>query len=188
LGIVYIHFEVLREGQRVPVSFFESWPEFFELAEVTYWDELTRRMVQLCPRDPLAAAALLRGALADLLGCSSLDEGPGRGTASPHHDRIGEIAARLSLETEGIPSVQNLAQEAGLSPAHFGRLFRAHTGQTPKEFLLRVRMTRAQYFLRETDMSISEIAERLGYADVFFFSRQFKQKNGLSPSRFRKRQ
>jgi len=185
LGIVYVHFDVLRERQAVPASFFAAWPEFFELADVTYWDALTRRVVQLCSADRPTAAALLRGALADLLRQPSL----GEASPSPLHDRrIADIVARLPLESGILPSVEDLARETGLTPAHFSRLFRRNTGETPRDFLLRTRLARAQYFLRETNLSVGAIAERLGYSDVFFFSRQFKQKTGLSPLQYRRRQ
>ena len=46
------------------------------------------------------------------------------------------------------------------------------------------RVRQAQRMLMESDASMSEIAERVGYRDVHFFSRQFKQVTGLSPLRF----
>ncbi len=188
LGIVYVHFDVLRNGSRVRPAFFSAWPEFFELSDVVYWDAITSRIVQLASHDPATAAVLLKGALADLLRCPSLDESSDGRAPSVHDRRISEMAARLSLDTAALPPVADLAREAGLGPAHFSRVFRRLTGQSPKDFLLRTRLARAQYFLRETAMSVTEIADRLGYADVFFFSRQFKQKTGLSPLAYRRRQ
>jgi iron complex transport system substrate-binding protein len=58
-------------------------------------------------------------------------------------------------------------------------------GLSPKEFIVRVRMERAAALLRESSQTISEISDGLGYQDVGFFSRQFKQKFGISPARFR---
>lgn len=185
LGIVFLHFDVLQGGKPVPPGFVADWPEFFELADVAYWDAMTRRLIQLAAQDPATAAALLQGALIDLLRCPSLDETRAGQTPSGHERRISEITARLSLDTSDLPSVADLAKEAGLGMAHFSRVFRRFTGQSPKEFLLRARLARAQHFLRETAMTVTEISGRLGYADVFFFSRQFKQKTGLSPLAYR---
>ncbi len=185
LGIVYLHFDVLRAGTPASPGRTADWPEFFELADVAYWDAMTRRLVQLAAQDSRTAAALLKGALEDLLRCPSLDEMSAGQAPTRHERRISEITARLSLDTSDLPTVADLAKEAGLGMAHFSRVFRRFTGQSPKEFLLRSRLARAQHFLRETAMTVTEIADRLGYADVFFFSRQFKQKTGLSPLAYR---
>jgi len=185
LGIMYLHFDVLRAGKVVVPEFVAAWPEFFELDDLAYWDALVRRLVQLASQDRATAEALLKGALADLLRCPSLDEGRAGGPPLGHERRIAEMTARLSLQTSDLPPVADLAKETGLGVAHFSRVFRRITGQSPKEFLLRIRLARAQHFLRETSMTVSEIADRLGYADVFFFSRQFKQKTGLSPLAYR---
>lgn len=187
LGIVFLHFDVLQDGQPAPRGFFAGWPEFFELTDVAYWDALTRRLVQLANQDPATAEVLLKGVLADLLKCPSLSEARSGHSPPSHEGRISAITARLSLDTSDLPAVSDLAKEAGLGMAHFSRVFRRFTGQSPKEFLLRARLTRAQHFLRETAMTVTEIADRLGYADVFFFSRQFKQKTGLSPTAYRSR-
>jgi AraC-like DNA-binding protein len=185
LGIVFLHFDILQGSRPAPAGVVAGWPEFFDLADVTYWDAITRRLVQLAAQDPPTAEALLQGALTDLLKCPSLDDAGGRQAPSGHERRISEIAARLSLETSDLPAVAELAKEAGLGAAHFSRVFRRFTGQSPKGFLLRARLTRAQHLLRETAMTVTEIADRLGYSDVFFFSRQFKQKTGLSPLAYR---
>jgi len=53
---------------------------------------------------------------------------------------------------------------------------------------LRLRLERAVTLLRESSQTISQISDALGYRDVGFFSRQFKQKMGFSPAMFRKRE
>lgn len=184
LGIVFLHFDVLRAGRPVGRDFFRAWPEFFEVTDVAYWDAVTRRLVQLARRDPAAAAMLLRAVLADLLG----SPGPGaeRVAGGSAERRISEIAAHLASDAAEPPAVPELARRAGMSPGHFTRSFRRVTGLSPKEFLVRTRLSRARHLLRETSLGISEIADRLGYADVFFFSRQFRQKTGVSPSAYRR--
>ncbi|MFW5682372.1 MAG: helix-turn-helix domain-containing protein, partial [Phycisphaeraceae bacterium] len=66
------------------------------------------------------------------------------------------------------------------------RLFKRVVGRTPQQYLLKWRVRHAQRMLMESDAAISEIARRVGYRDVHFFSRQFKQVTGVSPLRFRK--
>lgn len=65
------------------------------------------------------------------------------------------------------------------------RVFKQVTGSLPRDFIIQVRIDRAKQLLRESSLSIGEIADALGYPDVFFFSRQFKNRSGLSPTHFR---
>lgn len=78
-----------------------------------------------------------------------------------------------------------MARTVGVSPAHFSRLFRAHTGKPPNRFYIETRLEVAQTMLEFSRMNISQIAERLGYPDAFAFSHQFKKYVGISPSEWR---
>lgn len=78
------------------------------------------------------------------------------------------------------------AKKAGVSYAHFRRLFQQHCGSAPKSFILHNRFNTAVRYLLESDKRISEIAELCGWEDVYFFSKQFKKKFGISPLQFRK--
>jgi AraC-like DNA-binding protein len=95
-------------------------------------------------------------------------------------------AKQFALAHLGEPlTVQRLAAEAHLSPAHFTRLFRAHTGKSPIEWLAEKRLLQATQLLRYADMSLSDIAEQVGYADLPTFSKAFKRWLGMSPSIYR---
>ena len=78
-----------------------------------------------------------------------------------------------------------LARAVHYSPVHFGRLFRRFVGETPSAFLIRARMDAAKSLLRGSSASITQIAEYLGYGDVYFFSKQFREKVGSPPSEYR---
>jgi YesN/AraC family two-component response regulator len=56
-----------------------------------------------------------------------------------------------------------------------------------KTFLARARVERACQLLAESTMNVSQIAETMGYSDIYFFSKQFKQFVGESPLRYRNR-
>ncbi|HEY9171020.1 MAG TPA: AraC family transcriptional regulator, partial [Verrucomicrobiae bacterium] len=81
--------------------------------------------------------------------------------------------------------VTALAALANLSPAHFAVLFKQQTGCSPRDYLRLLRIHRACQWLRQPDLSVKEIASRLGYQDPFHFSRQFKAFQGVSPSDYR---
>lgn len=100
--------------------------------------------------------------------------------------RLRGIIAAIQ-ETPGRDwSVRAQASEACLSRAQYCRRFSQATGGiSPAQFVVRARLDRAAQLLRETDMGIGQIADVLGYRDIFFFSRQFKVHRGVSPSEWR---
>ncbi|PAW78189.1 MAG: hypothetical protein B9S32_08315 [Verrucomicrobia bacterium Tous-C9LFEB] len=184
LGITYIHFDVhsCRTGKKITPTLSRQWPEFFEISDPDYFDTVTRRIVELFPIHPRLGEDILRGLLQDLLQRPVL----GQHAAPAPAYGIAALTARIRSSSERLPTVAALATEMHMSAGHFSRLFKKTTGQSPLDFLVETRLARARHLLRETPLSIGEIAERLDYADVYFFSRQFKQKTGVSPLAYRR--
>jgi AraC family transcriptional regulator len=81
--------------------------------------------------------------------------------------------------------LEEIAAAAHLSPFHFARLFKKLTGATPHAYLASLRAARAQALLAETDLSITEIGSRVGYASPSHFARAFRRATGTTPSAFR---
>ena len=77
-----------------------------------------------------------------------------------------------------------LVQAMGLSYKYLNEQFRRETNMTALQYHTSLRMAEAARLLRETPLSITEISERLGYANVFYFSNVFKKIHGVSPSRY----
>jgi AraC-like DNA-binding protein len=80
-----------------------------------------------------------------------------------------------------------IASAAGVSENHVVRLFRRHLGQTPIRYLWRLRVERGVELLRDTGLSISEVAYRVGFSTPFHFSRLVKQQTGHAPKALRQR-
>jgi AraC-like DNA-binding protein len=81
--------------------------------------------------------------------------------------------------------VVELAQTAGMSESHFSRQFKAAIGTSPIDWLRRERINQAKRRLIESDDPVKEIARQVGYADQFFFSKDFKRMTKLTPTQFR---
>ena len=84
-------------------------------------------------------------------------------------------------------TLQAMADVAKMSTSTLSRHFREETGFSPMEYLIRLRMRNAIKALTKTNDSISEIAERCGYENIYYFSNAFKKIYGYSPSEHRKR-
>ncbi len=82
--------------------------------------------------------------------------------------------------------LEELAKVVKLSVSHFSRLFVSKTKQSPIDYFNQLKMQRACRLLDISTLSITEVAEELGYEDSFYFSRIFKKVMGTSPSQFRK--
>lgn len=84
--------------------------------------------------------------------------------------------------------VRRLAQVSGASEAHFARSFKEAFGLPPHRYLLTRRIERASALLRDTDLSITEIAFRTGWGSLGTFGRTFRDITGESPSALRTRE
>ncbi len=83
-------------------------------------------------------------------------------------------------------TLDQLANEAGISRFHFVRLFRKKLQTTPYQYIVGLRLNSAQALLRSTDLDISTIARTCGYRDSGHFAAAFRAKIGLHPSHFRR--
>ena len=85
-------------------------------------------------------------------------------------------------------TVDSLAALEGISATHFSRLFKQAFGTSPIDWLRRERINQAKRRLADTEDDVKEIAEQVGYADRYFFSKDFKKHAGVTPSEFRTRE
>ncbi|CAM5423102.1 AraC family transcriptional regulator [Streptomyces tanashiensis] len=84
------------------------------------------------------------------------------------------------------PSVRECAERLGVTPGHLTESVRAATGRTPAALLREARTREAQRLLVSTELSIRQIAARVGFADPAYFCRFFRRETGRSPGDFRK--
>ncbi len=82
-------------------------------------------------------------------------------------------------------TVNEMEHTLGLSYKYLGTLLKKETKMTIKEYQQMLRMKEAERLLCFTDLSVTEIADKVGYGDVFYFSNVFKRTKGVSPMKFR---
>lgn len=84
-------------------------------------------------------------------------------------------------------SLAGAAEFVYMSPAYLSRAFKDETGENYSDYVARKRMDEAKRLLRESNLQIQEICHRIGYADVRYFTRVFRETTGDTPSHFRKK-
>jgi AraC-like DNA-binding protein len=99
-----------------------------------------------------------------------------------HLLRARDLADARYFEPLG---VDDLAQAAGLSRAHFSREFRRAFGESPHAYLLTRRLERAAALLRTTDRSVADVCLSVGLQSIGSFTTSFKRAFGVSPMTYR---
>jgi len=153
----------------------------FEQVEADFRELEAVQHSQAPLREELAMNILERA----ILRCQSLTTRKGRFLR--RDPRIANAVDLLSRNLREAPQVGELAKRCGLSRSRFTELFHANTGQTVSDFIAKQRLDRACHLLRYTSMSVTEIADQLGYTSLFYFSARFKHAFGWSPRRYRAR-
>lgn len=101
-------------------------------------------------------------------------------------ERQVEQAARwLSLQFDKSISIDELAHTLGYHRTYLSKMFRKQMGESPMQFLLRVRMERAKTLLMTTRLTIEQVAASVGYEDALYFSKLYKKWYSCSPSTHR---
>jgi AraC family transcriptional regulator len=136
----------------------------------------------LRPAYQLAAAALAETVAIELWR----DAAPSRRAAAlPRDPVIRAAVAELAARYTEPHSVAALAAQARMSRFAFGRKFRAETGQSPYQYLLRQRVEAAAALLRRRELSVTEVAFLVGFTDLSRFARAFRRRFGQSPAAWR---
>ncbi len=109
-----------------------------------------------------------------------------RRAGSPrHHGRLTQVLRHMAAHSAEQHTLAGLARMARLSPYHFLRSFKAETGVTPHQWLLRARLRDAAQRLAASKAPVTDIALDVGFEDLSNFMRSFRAEFGASPRQYR---
>jgi AraC family transcriptional regulator len=167
---------------------------FIDLIDLTYGDDAKLRALLFtyftaCETDSEHQHLFAEQALFDLLyhlttdyNGYALKEERVNGGLSPKHLRRAKAHIRSCLDQQ--LSLEILAQDVGLSPYHFARMFKTSVGETPARFIMRARVEGAKQLL-QGDMHLAEVSAAAGFSHQSHMSQQFKKHVGVTPMKYR---
>ena len=203
--LVWLFPGVARAYTPDPQGWSEQWAVFdgptarsFELLGL-----VSRSHPVLRPRDPAQVAALFTQLRADFAAAGPLAGLLGAGLIY----RLVALAQVLGDETEPAPPTRTqaalravaliearalqpidpraVAAECGVGYSTLRRRFKQETGRSLTDYLLHRRLGRARELLAGTSLGVAEVARAVGFVDPYYFSRQFRREEGVSPTAYR---
>ncbi|MFA7637260.1 MAG: AraC family transcriptional regulator [Monoglobales bacterium] len=100
---------------------------------------------------------------------------------------VDEINDYLAENLHKQITLQNLCSHFNLSKSYICRIYKEYTSSSIIKHLSSIKIKAAKQLLRQDDMNISQIADKLGYSSIHNFTRSFKNETGVSPSEYKKR-
>jgi AraC-like DNA-binding protein len=146
------------------------------------FEELIRSGVAGAPRSPELCARLLE-CLALKLASS---RAPAQGAETMAFATWQHCRAHIQQHFKRLRTLEQVGAECHVNAAYLCRLFRRFDHQSPYQHLLRLKLNHAAELLHEPGALVKQVAEQVGFADAFHFSRAFKGVFGLAPDAFRK--
>ena len=167
---------IAHDAGATPALARNSLPPLRELARLA-----ARARLALTRPDAMEEVAFaLAGAAMRLAGRPRRSRAPAH-----HHGRMTEVLRYMAEHAAAPHKLTGLARMARMSPYHFLRSFKAATGVTPHQWLLRARLHNAATQLVTSRAPVTDIALEVGFADLSNFTRTFRAEFGASPRQYR---
>lgn len=96
------------------------------------------------------------------------------------------IKSRLGADLENPAPISRIAEELRLNTRTLNRIFQEKYNMAPREYRLNCRFEKARDLLCRSNLTIKEIAQKLGYCNQFYFANEFRRMTGVSPRDFRR--
>lgn len=189
LSLIYIHFDLVTPDGTKYFPELNKIPEVLHSFNHPQWSMMAQNILKLLrERTPASlelAATMLRALLMALDFYQVRDE---RISLSNRARKLAlEAATQMENTSNYFESIPEMARKFHISRNAFTRIFTEYWQIPPQKFQIDQRIDRAKDLLLNSPLSLGEIAAQLGYADHYFFGRQFKKHTGMTPGAFRKK-
>lgn len=185
----YLHLTVKDPDLRAAL---DALPVFMTVSDEDGYTDLFRRISACFPEPddgaPLEMTGLLMQLIARLTSDYRAKQAWKQTLPQVRQDVIGTARTVINERFGEDLSLRTLAAQVHLNPNYFHRIFTATCGITPLAYLTEVRISHAKFWLRNTDRTVTEIAERCGFSSYNYFCSVFRRAVGMSPGAFRKRE
>lgn len=118
---------------------------------------------------------------------SATEAGESKVLPPDYHQELFERTNNVIESNYNRPlSIAEIADQIGYSKNYFTHIYKENFGKTPKQYYEEIKLNKAESYLQNANISVTEISHTLGFDSIHEFSRFFKRKTGLSPSEWRK--
>jgi AraC-like DNA-binding protein/mannose-6-phosphate isomerase-like protein (cupin superfamily) len=189
LTVIFIHLNFHVPGDDTLATVAPEWlpSRYIPFPQAAPINLTLGRVVKLLDRrqrlEQVEAKWVLQQALLDVYRQDAVNQGFTTARLDP---RLERVMAHVRGHPEARHTLHDAAAMAELSPTYFSQVFKREFGTSFRAYVVQARLERAHYLLSETTLPVGQIADTLGYRDVFLFSRQFKQQYGVSPNTLRR--
>lgn len=183
----WIGFKGRNIDDRVRANFLSPTKPIYHVGYNSKIEELYKEAYEAATREEAYSQQVMAGIVNHLIGLMySMERNIELKSRNQSHvEMISKARLRIRESLESSLTIQQVAEEMGVSYSNFRKLFKEHTGLSPATYQQDLRLQRAKELLSTTDMSIKEIAYQLNFESPDYFSAKFKSKTGRKPSELR---
>ena len=182
----WIGFKGRNMDDRVRAGFLSPTKPIYHVGFSDEIVELYKKAYDTAIEEAANAQQVLAGLVNHIIGVMySLERNIELNRNHAHVDMVNRARLVIREHLESSLTIQQVAEDLGVSYSNFRKLFKEYTGISPATYQQDLRLQRAKELLSTTDMSVKEIAYRLNFESPDYFSAKFKAKTGRRPSELR---
>jgi len=149
------------------------------------WQELFNQVIETIQIEPVGCQQVLAALVMQILARLHASSRSAKAGSDLSDTIIRKAKCILAENLEQGLDMKAMANDLHVSYSWFRHTFRHHTGFSPHQYQLQLRINKAKSLLNGTRRPIKDIAAQLGFESPYYFSHLFKKKTGLSPERWR---
>jgi len=183
----WIGFKGRNMDDRVKAGFLTPEKPIYHIGYSAVIEALYRRAYEAALEEAAYSQQEMAGIVNHLIGkMYSLVRNIELNKNQPQVTMVNKARMRIRESLESELTIQQIAEDLGVSYSNFRKLFKEYTGLSPATYQQELRLLRAKELLTTTELSIKEIAYRLNFESPDYFSAKFKSKMGCKPSDMKK--